>query len=171
MERKEFALLAETLSTAYKKENILSDIDTIELWYTMLKDLPYDLTAKAVQKWITTEKWSPSIAEIREAVTSMTMTIPDWSEAWENVIRMIHKHGTWNVEEAMNGMDELTRKCVKRLGFVNICNSENIGVERANFRQIYEAEAQRAMTNAQLPERLRALTEQTIDRLEQHEEV
>lgn len=165
MTKEEFVKIAYVLRKSYAKDKFLQDEAEVEIWFRMLHDLPYDLTAKAAQKWITTEKWSPSIAEIRETVAGMTISIPDWSEAWENVLRMIHKHGTWNVEEALNGMDALTRKCVKRLGFVNICNSENIGVDRANFRQIYETEAQRAMTNAQLPESLKTLTEETLKQL------
>lgn len=37
-------------------------------------------------------------------------------------------------------MDAITRKCVKRLGFQNLCVSENITADRANFRMIYEQE-------------------------------
>lgn len=37
-------------------------------------------------------------------------------------------------------MDAITRQCVKRLGFQNLCTSENITADRANFRMIYEQE-------------------------------
>ena len=53
-------------------------------------------------------------------------------------------------------MEPLTRECVKRLGYKNICLSENIELDRANFRMIYEQVSQRKVQEAQLPIGLQA---------------
>ena len=45
--------------------------------------------------------------------------------------------------EAMESFDEVTREAVKRLGFQNICLSENIVADRARFAEIYQAIQQR----------------------------
>lgn len=171
MERREFATLAQALATAYQKEKFLADRQEQELWYEMLKDLPYNMASQAIQHWIATEKWSPTIAEIRKTTASINFSIPDWSEAWERVTRVIRKYGTWDYESAMKELDDLTATCVKRISYHRLCTTENIAVERATFRDIYEREKERRMTTAQLPERLRAITEQTLNRLEKHEEV
>lgn len=152
MDRKEFATLAAAIRTFYPKENILPNQQAMELWYRELQDIPYSVAETALRKWVATNKWSPSIAEIREAVTGISKEkIPDWSEAWENVLTAVRTYGSYQPQEAMASLDERTRSCVRRIGFRNICMSENISVERANFRRIYEATAERDAQEMALP--------------------
>ena len=61
-----------------------------------------------------------------------------WSIAWEQVQMLIRRYGRTNSAKAYAEMDEITAATVKRLGYINLCNSENIVSERANFRNIYE---------------------------------
>ena len=70
-------------------------------------------------------------------------------------MKAVSKYGYYNTEEALASMDPVTRKCVKRLGWENICTSENQIADRANFRQIYEQERQRHREHLQLPEAVR----------------
>ena len=55
-----------------------------------------------------------------------------------------------------DSMDEITRKTVKRLGWKELCESENQMQDRANFRMIYEQEAQDRNEVAALPAELRS---------------
>lgn len=152
MERQEFATFAAALRTYYPKEQLLPNQQAMELWFRELQDIPYQVAETALRKWVATNKWSPSIAEIREAVTGITKErIPDWSEAWETVLNAVRTYGSYQPVEAMASLDERTRACVKRIGFRNICMSENISVERANFRRIYEATAERDAHEMVLP--------------------
>ena len=57
----------------------------------------------------------------------------------------------------MESFDPITRQCVERLGFKQICMSENISADRANFRMIYEQLAERRRQEAQMPEALKNL--------------
>ena len=57
----------------------------------------------------------------------------------------------------MESFDPITRQCVERLGFNQICMSENISADRANFRMIYEQLAERRRQEAQMPEALKNL--------------
>ena len=77
--------------------------------------------------------------------------LPDWGEGWEQVLKAIKDFGYMRPKEAMDSFDDITRECVKRLGFINICKSENISVERANFRQLYEQIANRQRDAVKLP--------------------
>lgn len=61
-----------------------------------------------------------------------------WSIAWEHVQMLIRRYGRTNSAKAYAEMDEITAATVKRLGYINLCNSENVVSERANFRNIYE---------------------------------
>lgn len=156
--KKEFAIFASALRTYYPKENILPNEQALELWYKQLQDIPYKVAEVTLNKWVATNKWSPSIADIREQATSITQgAAKDWGDAWQDVLRAINNFGTYREVEALESFDEVTRQVVKRLGFKNICMSENIQNDRANFRMIYEQEIERTKKDAQLPPQLKAL--------------
>ena len=158
MNKKEFALFASALRTYYPKEKLLPNEQAIELWYKQLNDIPYEVAEVTLNKWVATNKWSPSIADIREQAIDVTQgAAKEWGEAWQDVLRAIRYYGSYKELEALESLDETTRKVVKRLGFRNLCFSEDISVERANFRMIYEQQAQRDKQDAQLPPRLKAI--------------
>ena len=90
-------------------------------------------------------------AEIREvSATIKNGDIPDWVEGWEEVQKAIRKHGMYDIKGAMDSFSPLTRQTVERLGFRNICVSENPMADRANFRQCYEILANREQTRQQV---------------------
>ena len=151
MDKQEFATLAMAIRTYYPKENILPNKEAMQLWFRELQDIPFPVAEAALRKWVNTNKWSPSIAEIRETAASIQNgDIPDWGEAWEQVCTAIRKYGFYEPKKALDSMDPLTRQVVKQLGFRNICVSENPMAERANFRQCYEIMAKREQTRQQV---------------------
>ena len=151
MDKQEFGLLAAAIRTYYPKENILPNSQAMELWYRELQDIPYPIAEAALRKWVNTNKWSPSIAEIREITVDVKHgEIPDWGEGWEQVQRAIRRFGSYRPKEALDSLDPLTRKCAERLGFKELCMSENPMADRANFRAIYETLAQRERTSQQI---------------------
>lgn len=158
MNRNEFAIFAAALKTYYPREQLLPNKQSMELWYQRLADIPFNVAEAALNKWVTTNKWSPSIADIREEASQIQYgDIPDWGEAWHNVNRVIMKHGSYNPKAAMDELDDLTRECVKRLGFKNLCMSTNQMADRSNFRVIYEQLANRKRLEEQLPPALQEL--------------
>lgn len=158
MNKKEFSIFASALRTYYPREKLLPNEQAMELWYNQLKDIPYKVAETALNKWVAIEKWSPSIADIRKTASEMVNgTTYDWGEGWEQVDKAIRKYGMYNEVEALESMDEITRQAVKRLGFKNICTSENYQADRANFRMIYEQLAERKEKDNQVPEQLKTL--------------
>lgn len=158
MTKQEFGMFVMALKTYYPRETLLPNEQAIELWYHQLGDLSYDLAEVALNKWVSTNKWSPSIADIRETATGIqTGMTPNWGEGWEQVQKAIRNYGYYNQMQALESMDELTRQTVQQMGFRNICLSENEAADRANFRMIYERLAERKKQDAQIPERLRNL--------------
>lgn len=158
MTKQEFAILAAAIKTYYPKEQILPNQQALELWYRELCDIPYKVAEAALRKWVATNKWSPTIADIREMAASVAVgDVPDWGEGWEQVLTAIRKYGVYRIAEAMDSLDPLTRQCVERLGFRNICMSENINTDRANFRMIYEELAARKKKDQQIAEPLKQL--------------
>ena len=67
--------------------------------------------------------------------------------------------------EAMESFDEVTRESVKRLGFQNICLSENIVADRARFAEIYPAIQQRKRTDVNIGSALPDLQKEVHKRL------
>ncbi len=157
MDKKEFALFCSALRTFYPKENLLPNEQSMELWYIQLQDIPYKTAVLILNKWVATNKWSPSISDIREQAVGIMEKDKDWGEAWADVLKAIQKFGYVSEKEAMASLDELTQRAVRRLGFRNLCWSEDIQIDRANFRMIYETEQKRAKEEAQLPPRLKEL--------------
>jgi len=158
MDKKEFATFAMALKTYYPREQLLPNQQAMELWYRELCDIPYYVAEAGLRKWVVNNKWSPSIAEIREMTTDVTKgEIPDWGEGWDSTCRAIRRYGSYNVKEAMASLDEITRETVRRIGFINLCMSENVTADRANFRMIYEQLADRKRKEEKMPDRLKLL--------------
>lgn len=172
MTKQEFAQFAMALRTYYSKENLLPNNQAMELWYMQLQDIPYEIAEASLNKWVTTNKWSPSIADIREmAVTVKDGEKPLWSDGWEEVLMAIRKYGSYQESLALESMSEITRKAVQRLGFRNLCMSEEIMADRANFRMVFDQIAEREQTAKQIPAKLSNLIEsiQSTNKIERRE--
>jgi len=148
----EFKILVKGMKAVYTSERFLPDADSIKIWYSLLKDLQYTVLNAAIQKYISLNKFPPTIADLREIATTICAgDLPDWGEGWEKVLQAIRRFGFYRESEALQTMDELTQTCVKRLGWRNLCLSENNNHDRANFRMIYEQLAERTKKEAVLP--------------------
>ena len=151
MDKKEFGVFASALRTYYPRETILPNQPAMELWYRELADIPAQVAEMSLRKWVATNKWSPSIADIRETAATITNGEPlTWGESWELALQAVRKFGSYRPGEAMASLDPLTRRCVKNIGYMQLCMSENIATDRANYRMIFETMAQREQMEKQL---------------------
>ena len=67
MTREEFAKITMAIKSCYQKEtNLFANEQIVKIWYEHLKDLDYMTLQVALSAWIDTNKWSPSIADLRE---------------------------------------------------------------------------------------------------------
>lgn len=155
MTRQEFATFAMALKTYYPRETLLPNQQAMELWFRELEDIPYKVAEASLRKWVATNKWSPSIAEIRELTTTIQYGEQlTWGEAWEKALNAVRRYGSYNKQEALDSLDPLTRKCVENIGYLDLCMSENIMVERAHFQKIFEIYSKREQTDKRLPNNL-----------------
>ncbi len=156
MEFSEFAKLAKAMKAVYTQPNFLPNDFAMKLWHNMLKDIPYDIACVAVENYIATNRYAPTIADIRAYAVQMIMPqVSNWSEAWGNVLFAITAYGAWDEKTALGYLkeaDPIAERVVKRLGWKELCASENLIADRANFRDAYEMErkqtADRAATRA-----------------------
>lgn len=151
MDKKEFATFAMALKTYYPREALLPNSQAMELWFRELCDLPFDVAEAAMRKWVSTNKWSPSIAELREVAAEIRHgKLPDWGDGWQQVQHAIKKYGYYRQKEAMDSMDPFVRDIARRIGFTNLCLSDNPSADRANFRMLYEELARKEQTRQQM---------------------
>lgn len=151
MTKEEFGRIAAYMRGAYSGKNFLPDKASVAVWYEELKDLDAETLFLAVKKHTATSKFPPSIAELREAAAEITHgEVPEWADGWEEVRQAMRFYGSYRPEEALRSMTPITRQAVERLGFAELCASENEGVDRANFRMIYERIAERSKKSDQI---------------------
>ena len=144
MKLQQFLILVKGLKSVYTSNNFLPNEEAIKIWYELLKDIPYEILNLAIQKYMMSEVLPPKIANLRSLSAEIQQGQQnDWGSGWEQVLRAIRKYGMYEPKKALESMDEITRKSVERLGFKEICLSENIMTDRANFRMIYEELAER----------------------------
>lgn len=125
--------------------------DRLQFYVMMLSDIPPQILEVAVKKLIMTNKFLPSIAEIREAAYGIKGTIsgtaaPDESEAWGEVIKAIRSVGYYGKPKFSH---ETITATVNNIGWQDICMTTNDGMNtlRSQFRRAYQLAAQRQNDN------------------------
>ena len=163
MTRDEFKILCKGMKAVYSQATFLPDQDAFNMWYALLGDLPYEVCALAIKKYMLTNKFPPTVAEIRELASNVQNGDPlTWGECWERALSAVRKYGSYGKLEALESLDPLTRKCVESIGYMELCMSENIMVERAHFQKVFEVFQKREQTNKQMPLQL----QQAIQRMQ-----
>lgn len=110
---------------------------TATLWEKMLADIPYPVAEQALIKLLATNKFFPTVADIREAAENMTGNqLPAADQAWSEVLEQIRRIGSWGIPTFTH---PAITEAVKAIGWRNICCSETPGVERAHFMKIYDS--------------------------------
>lgn len=152
MDFDKFKLLVKGMKSIYTAPNFLPDEFAVKMWYSFLKDYSYEVLSLAIQKFVVKSKYPPTVAELRQLAVEVTQGASnDWGKGWEQVNKAIRYYGYYQEKEALETMDDITRQTVQRLGFQNLCMSENLANDRANFRMIFEELDKRAKEEAQVP--------------------
>lgn len=125
--------------------------DRLQFYVMMLSDIPPQILEAAVKKLIMTNKFLPSIAEIRETAYGIKGTIsgtaaPDESEAWGEVMKAVRSVGYYGKPKFSH---EAITAAVNNIGWQDICMTTYDGMNtlRAQFRRAYQLAAQRQKDN------------------------
>lgn len=160
MKSQEGATLCMAIKTYYPRENLFPNQQSIELWYRQLSDIDYQVASAALNKWVATNRWSPTIADIREMSSGIVSGEEgDWGSGWQEATKAIRYYGYMREEEAIASMSDITREVVKDLGYQKLCMSESEDADRANFRMLYERKAKKAKEDRVLPDKLKGIIE------------
>lgn len=139
---------------------------TAVLWENALSDITYDVAEKALLKVLSTSKFFPTIAEIREAAAQITQPRQmDAIEAWGLIVDAIRKYGFYREKEAMESLPEDVAQMAKRFTWRELCLSENPDTLRAQFRMAWEAQSKRKKEIQALPQEIREAIEGLTEKM------
>ncbi len=161
MTRSEFAVWAMALKTYFPRDNLLPTKESMELWYQEVQDIPQDVATAMLRKWVNTNNWPPTISEVRTICAEIRQgPIMQWGDGWEEVVKAIRRHGYCSEKEAYESMSPTTRSAVSKIGWREICMSENPEAIRAQFRQVFEICQKRETEDRQLTPAVKAVIAQ-----------
>ena len=106
MDKQQFATIAIGIKSAYPASKILEDGASMDFWYMMLKDIPYEVAENAVMEHICTSVYPPNIAEIRKlCMERCRQPVLSFDDAWGVVQKAMSMYGSWRTEEAYRTID------------------------------------------------------------------
>ncbi|MEE3417881.1 MAG: replicative helicase loader/inhibitor [Methanosphaera sp.] len=123
---KAITLLKTNYQNALKEYNEKEIEMMINAWCEFFKDIPEKEFELAIRNIINKSDFFPTIAQIkREIANNRTNDMPSAEDEWEEVIKTIHKFGSYRQQEAMEQLKDYTAYIVRHVGYQNICMSED----------------------------------------------
>lgn len=167
MEKAEFLVLVKTMKAMYP--NMFKDEYSVNVWFEMLKDLPYKVASNALAKHINTSEYPPNVASIRRNAMDMTTQQEiNGEQAWSLVFKAI-ENSNYNSREEFEKLPPLVQKSVgspANLRELALMPTETVNsVEKSLFLRTYEAERKKENEINNLPPSVRNLIEQTQERM------
>lgn len=151
MTAKEFGFLADAIKTYFPRDNVLPTENAMRLWYEELKDIPYQLAHTALRKYVSTNKFAPTIADIREQVAELNNQNEEElneTAAWSLVLKAIRR-STYYSEEEFAKLPATVQRAVaspKQLwewATLEDVDGKTLTVIQSNFQRTFRMEQQR----------------------------
>ena len=151
MNAKEFGFLADAIKTYFPRDNVLPTEKAMQLWYSELKDIPYQLAHTALRKYVSTNKFAPTIADIREQVAELNNQNEEElneTAAWSLVLKAIRR-STYYSEEEFEKLPATVQRAVaspKQLwewATLEDVDGKTLTVIQSNFQRTFRMEQQR----------------------------
>ncbi len=159
MTTKEFAIIAAAIKTYFPRDNVLPTEKAIELWYNELKDLTYNAVNLGLRMYVATNKFSPTIADIREnAKHFCSESNEELNEmaAWGLVLKAM-RNSIYHSEEEFAKLPPVVQNAVVSPGqlrewaMAEDVDGTWMNVTQSNFMRTYRAELSREKTFEKLP--------------------
>jgi hypothetical protein len=146
----ETGLILAFLATIYPPHlSVRVDAATIKIWQSLLSDLPYAAINSAVKAWVATNKYPPTIADLRAMLTPAEQRSPE--EAWSLLYSAIKKGGFYDRGLAQDIMGDLWCLVEKDWSYYAGLLEEDVPNEKSRFLKMYAAFVHREKVQAQIP--------------------
>ncbi len=151
------------MKAVYAQSTFIPDQDAFNVWYALLQDLTYEQANLAVQKYMITEKFPPTIADIRQKANEIVQ--PDVEiltelEAWSLVRKALSNSG-YHAEEEFAKLPEACRIAVGSPAnlreWAMMDTDEVETVEQSHFIRNYRTAQKRMKEEAMIPANVRTL--------------
>lgn len=169
MTKEEFGVLAKGMKAMYTYENFLADDYSKEMWYVLLKDLPYNAAAMALKAHMQTSSRVPTPADIRTGAVRLARpeALTD-GEAWALVSRAISNSG-YHSQTEFDSLPEMVRKAVGSARQLYIWSQTDIGsvetVIQSQFLRSYRQAVAREERKETISPDVRMVIEETAKQL------
>lgn len=111
----------------------------IELWADAFKDTSEVDFTRAIKNIINKQEYFPTVAQIKKEIANNQISnIPPAEDEWNEVLRVVHKYGTYRQQEALEKLKPYTAYITTHIGYQNICMSEDNTWNRKEFIAEYE---------------------------------
>lgn len=154
MTREETKKMLAVISVNYGEKLFYVTPEKVNLWAQLLSDLEYMEVQGAIKNWIMTEKFPPTVADIRGAIADKVLRgIPAADEAWGILMNNVREYGPYKKRQGIEALPEDIRDIVERWGYNYYCmfDESQSATVYAQFRDAYNATIRRKKRNAQLP--------------------
>lgn len=142
MKRSETAKLVAMLMAAYDKPK---DVETSSVYERMLEDLDFTTAHKAIARLISTSRFFPTVAEIREQAFAIEHgDRRSGAESWQDVTAAIRSVGYIGTPRFK---DPIVANIIGRWGWYKMCVEGDEISDRARFIEMYNAMARREHEN------------------------
>lgn len=162
MTENEFIKIAGAIKTYFPRDNVFPTRESMELWYDMVKDLDYAVVASGLKAYVATNKFAPSISDLRDFSTRITNKQHlNESEAWSLVNKAICNSTYKSVEE----FEKLPADIQKAVGSPEQLRSwamdedYNESVISSGFKRVYRNVIEYRIGNEQMQENERSKIE------------
>ena len=109
----DFRTIMRGLIAAYPRDNFIPNEFTFNFWYAALHDLDYVTLKKAAQAYVMTEKFPPTIADIRRLACDMVLPADEIAaEEWNRLMKALGQAGSPDAVERWKKLPEVTREIV-----------------------------------------------------------
>lgn len=165
MTKEEFKVLVKAMKAVYAQATFIPDNDAFNVWYELLKDLEYKKCATAIQVYMSTEKFPPTISDIREKYFDKEPEFTEM-EAWALVRKAIGD----SIYHSVERFNELPINIQKAIGTPNqlrnwaMDSGFNDNVVQSNFIRAYQNVSARDKTFNKLPASVQTLLTGTMQK-------
>lgn len=153
MNKLETTKLFALISSLYPREAAFANAsrDMINAWALMLEDVPFSVAQTGLQAHVSTSPFPPSIAEIKGWSVKLNKQYMDASEAWGIARKAISEYGYKNKLKAKANTPADVWAVMERMGYEDMCLSENPDVIRGQFTRLWESRSKQQQEMDRLP--------------------
>lgn len=159
MNRAEFSVLLKGIKAVYADPKLLADDDARDVWFEMLKDLPYEQVSRALKRHMQSNRFPPTIADLRTQTEEGEAAYPTATEAWAIVYKAIC-NSSYHADEEFAKLPPLLQRAVghpanlKEWSLMDIDTVQS--VEQSHFIRAYNAALETARLEAKISPDARA---------------